>query len=147
MTTTDVRPDLSLSVDRVIAAAPEKVFNAWLNPEMLAKFMRPGPDMGAPDVTTDAKEGGGFEIIMKAGDQDLPHRGTYKKIDPHSQIIFTWESAFSPTESEVTLDIRPEGDGSHIRLTHVTFYDEEKRDNHEGGWTQILATLDSALAA
>lgn len=147
MTTTDVRPDLSLSVDRVIAAAPEKVFNAWLNPEMLAKFMRPGPDMGAPDVTTDAKEGGGFEIIMKAGDQDLPHRGTYKKIDPHSQIIFTWESAFSPAESEVTLDIRPEGDGSHIRLTHVTFYDEEKRNNHEGGWTQILATLDSALTA
>jgi len=147
MTTTDIRTDLSLSVDRVIAAAPEKVFNAWLNPALLGKFMRPGPDMDEARCSTDAREGGTYEIIMKAGDQEIPHKGTYKKIDPHSQIIFTWESAFSPAESEVTLDIRPEGDGSHITLTHVTFYNEETRDNHQGGWAQILATLDSALAA
>ncbi|MFY0595946.1 MAG: SRPBCC domain-containing protein [Cognatishimia sp.] len=147
MTTTDIRTDLSLSVDRVIAATPEKVFNAWLNPALLGKFMRPGPDMDEARCTTDAQEGGTYEIIMKAGDQEIPHKGTYKKIAPHSQIIFTWESAFSPAESEVTLDIRPEGEGSHIRLTHVTFYDEETRDNHQGGWTQILATLDSALTA
>jgi uncharacterized protein YndB with AHSA1/START domain len=146
MTTTEIRRDLSLSVDRVIAAPPEAVFDAWLNPQMLARFMRPGPNMDAPDVTNDAQEGGRFEIIMKAADQEIPHHGTYKKIDPHSQIVFTWESPFSPAESEVTLDIRPEGSGSHITLTHVTFYDEEKRDNHAGGWTAILETLAATLS-
>lgn len=146
MTTTEIRRDLNLSVDRAIAAPPEAVFDAWLNPQMLARFMRPGPNMDAPDVTNDAQKGGRFEIIMKAADQEIPHHGTYKKIDPHSQIVFTWESPFSPAESEVTLDIRPEGSGSHITLTHVTFYDEEKRDNHAGGWTAILETLAATLS-
>lgn len=143
--TTETRPDLRLSTDRVIAAPVEKVFNAWLDPEMLARFMRPGPDMSVPSAKSDAREGGHFEIIMRAGDQDIPHQGIYKKIARHSQIVFTWESAFSPADSEVTLDLRPEGDGTHITLTHVTFYDEEKRDNHLGGWKNILEALSEAV--
>ncbi|MGH1446423.1 MAG: SRPBCC family protein [Cognatishimia sp.] len=143
--TTETRPDLRLSTDRVIAAPVEKVFNAWLDPEMLARFMRPGPDMTVPSAKSDAREGGHFEIIMRAGDQDIPHQGTYQKIARHSQIVFTWESAFSPADSEVTLDLRPEGDGTHITLTHVTFYDEEKRDNHLGGWKNILEALSEAV--
>lgn len=143
--TTETRPDLRLSTDRVIAAPVEKVFNAWLDPEMLARFMRPGPDMTVPSAKSDAREGGQFEIIMRAGDQDIPHQGIYKKIARHSQIVFTWESAFSPADSEVTLNLRPEGDGTHITLTHVTFYDEEKRDNHLGGWKNILEALSEAV--
>lgn len=145
MTTTEIRRDLSLSVDRVIAAPQEKVFNAWLDPKMLARFMTPGPDMTVPKATSDATEGGRFEIIMQAGDQEIPHGGTYKKIDPHSQIIFTWESAFSPSESTVTLDFKAQGDATHVTLTHETFYDEEKRDNHKGGWTVILEALAAAF--
>jgi len=29
----------------------------------------------------------------------------------------------------------------------VKFADEETRNNHEGGWTGILASLDGAMAA
>lgn len=145
MTTTEIRTDLRLLVDRVIAAPPEQVYNAWLNPALLAKFMRPGPDMGTPEVSNEPREGGRFEIIMKAGDERLPHHGTYKTLTPHSQIVFSWESAWSPSKSEVTLDIRPESTGSHITLTHVTFFDEGKRDNHQAGWGQILIALDETL--
>ncbi|MDC0737391.1 SRPBCC family protein [Cognatishimia sp. SS12] len=144
--TTDIRKDLHLSVDHVINAAPEVVYNAWLNPETLAKFMRPAPGMGAPKVSNDPREGGAFEIIMSPGDQHLPHRGIYRKLSPHDQIVFTWESAFSPAGSEVTIDLRPEGDGTHVTLTHVTFFGEEERDNHQQGWAQILATLAETLA-
>ncbi|GAA6207701.1 hypothetical protein NBRC116601_09940 [Cognatishimia sp. WU-CL00825] len=146
MTMTKANTDLRLSTDRVINAAPEKVFNAWLDPELLARFMRPGPDMSVPSAKSDAREGGTFEIIMRVGDNDLQHAGTYREISPNNRIVFTWESAFSPAESEVTLDLKPQGDGTHITLTHVTFYDEEKRDNHLGGWSRILETLAAELA-
>ncbi len=145
MTTTEPNTDLRLTTDRVIKASPEKVFNAWLDPKMLARFMQPGPDMTVPKASSDATVGGGFEIVMRAGDQDIPHKGTYREISPHDRIVFTWESAFSPAESEVTLDLRPDGAGTHITLTHVTFYDEETRDNHNGGWMNILATLASVV--
>ena len=143
MTTPDIRRDLSLTVERVINAPAEKLFNAWLTPEMLKKFMLPGPDMSLPVAKVDAREGGRFELIMRAGDDDLPHSGTYKKINPHSQIIFTWESAWSPAESEVTLDFTPQDTGTKVTLTHQTFYDQEKRDNHEAGWGAILMAMDA----
>lgn len=137
--------DLTLTVERTINAAQEDVFNAWLNPEMLKKFMTPGPGMTVPRASTDAKKGGRFDIIMQGGDNELPHAGTYKEIDPHSRIVFTWESPFSVDDSTVTLTFAPEGEGTHVTLSQVRFLDAETRDNHEGGWKSILNALDAAL--
>lgn len=37
--------DLSLTCSRVIKASPEQVYNAWLDPAIMTKFMSPGPTM------------------------------------------------------------------------------------------------------
>lgn len=139
--------DLNLTVERTIKAAPADVFNAWLDPDMLRKFMMPGEGMTVPKASNDPKEGGRFEIVMQAGENEIPHAGTYREISPHDRIVFTWESPFSVDDSTVTLDFKPAGDGTHVTLTHIRFADEETRDNHKGGWNGILATLDAALAA
>ena len=81
--------DLSLTISRKINASPEVVFNAWLDPEMLARFMLPGEGMSVPSAKTDPVEGGRFEIVMRAGDQDMPHKGTYTEISRHSRLAFT----------------------------------------------------------
>lgn len=139
--------ELKLQVSRVLEHPVDKVFNAWLDPNMLAKFMIPGPDMTVPEATTDARVGGRFRILMRAPKAgDLPHQGTYRKISPNKQIVFTWESPFSKLEdSTVTLDFAPEGAGTRLTLTHVRFESEESRDNHQGGWTAILAAMENAL--
>ena len=57
--------ELELTVNRRIAAPREKVFNAWLSPATLAKFMRASSDSTGPsDVSTDAVKGGRFSILM-----------------------------------------------------------------------------------
>ncbi|WP_108815933.1 SRPBCC family protein [Loktanella sp. Alg231-35] len=139
--------DLTLTVERTIKAAPEKVFDAWLRPEMLQQFMLPGEGMTVPKASNDPREGGRFELVMQAGDQEIPHAGTYHKIDPHNCIVFGWESPFSTDGSTVTLDFKPVSGGTHLTLTHVRFPDVESRDNHAGGWGNILAALDARLAA
>ncbi|AKO95742.1 MAG: SRPBCC domain-containing protein [Marinovum algicola] len=139
--------ELTMQVERSIAAPREAVFRAWLDPEMLRRFMLPGQDMTVPRADVDAREGGRFEIVMRAGDKDMPHAGTYREISPHERIVFTWESPYSTeTDSEVTLEFAPEGDGTRVTLTHVRFPDAEMRDNHKAGWSAILAALDTALA-
>jgi len=138
--------ELSLNVSRTINAPAEALFNAWLDPDMLARFMLPGKGTTVPKAATDPVEGGRFDIMMKAGDQELPHAGTYKKIDRHSKIIFTWESPFSVDGSTVTLDFKPVDGGTEVNLHHVKFPTEESRDNHEGGWKSILAKLDEAVS-
>lgn len=137
--------DLTLTTERKINAAPETVFNAWLDPEMLRRFMHPGEGVTVPSAKSDAKVGGRFEIPMDTGENVLLHQGTYLAIDPHERIVFTWESPYSPADSEVTLTFTPEGGGTLLRLTQVRFLSEEMRDNHEKGWGEILAALDSHL--
>lgn len=144
--TETVTPDLRTTTQRTIAASPEAIYNAWLDAEKLARFMRPGPDMTVPHAKTSAQEGGCFDILMKVGDQEIPHSGTYLTLTPHSKIVFTWESPFSTEGSTVTIDMAPAGSGTEVALTHIRFPSEESRDNHAAGWARILETLDGELA-
>ena len=138
----NVEADLKMETSRVINASPETLFDAWLDPSMLAKFMTPGPDMSVPEAKTDAREGGRFLVVMRAGDQDLPHEGTYKVIDRPNRLAFTWESPMSTMEdSTVTIDFAPVDGGTKLTLSHVRFPSEESRSNHEAGWGRILDTL------
>ena len=136
--------DLTLTVERNIAASPAVVFAAWLDPALLARFMTPGPGMTVPRAETDPRVGGRFDIVMKAGDQEIPHWGVYSEITPNSRLSFTWQSPFSVDDSEVTIDFTPDGDGTHVRLAHVKFVDAASRDNHRGGWVSILDALAQA---
>lgn len=137
--------ELTLTTERTINAAPKDVFAAWLNPDLLAKFMRPNPTMPESPSKTDPVEGGRFEILMNVGDQVIPHSGTYREISPNNRIVFTWESPMSTDNSVVTLDFAPKDGGTHITLNHVRFPNQESRDNHLGGWGHILTALDSVI--
>lgn len=139
--------DLNLTVERTIKAKQADVFNAWLDPQMLRQFMMPAAGMSVPKASNDPREGGRFEIVMLAGEKEIPHAGTYREISPHDRIVFTWESPYSVDNSTVTLTFAPAEQGTRVTLTHVRFSDAETRDNHKGGWDGILETLDAALAA
>lgn len=133
--------DLCLTVTRLIPAPPKRVYDAWLDPKLLARFMLPGSDMSVPEAASDARVGGRFRIIMRAGAKDMPHEGTYLELKPHDRIRFTWESAHSLADSEVTVSFAPEGAGTFVTLTHVKFASEDARQAHEGGWSRILQEL------
>ncbi len=137
--------DLSLTVTRHIDAAPEALFDAWLDPAMLMKIMRPGPNTLCSSAKTDPVEGGRFEIVMGGDGKVLPHAGTYVTIDRPRKLVFTWESPFSIEGSTVTLTFDPAENGTFVTLNHVRFPTEESRGNHEAGWTAILGILEGAI--
>uniref|UniRef100_UPI003B5240C5 SRPBCC family protein n=1 Tax=Roseovarius indicus TaxID=540747 RepID=UPI003B5240C5 len=56
---TATEKDLTLTVERVIDASPETLFDAWLDPETMKRFICPG-DTTVPSATSDAHEGGRF---------------------------------------------------------------------------------------
>jgi uncharacterized protein YndB with AHSA1/START domain len=136
--------DLSLTVSRTIKASPERVFDAWLDPAMMTRFMVPRPDMHVSEVSTDPRVGGRFRVVM-VGDKDYAHEGTYKEITRHTRLVFTWEAPWSAPDTTVTLTFTPEGRATRVDLTHVRFLSEESRDNHGQGWTGMLANLEAKL--
>ncbi len=139
--------ELSLKVSRILKAPVTAVYNAWLNPEMLARFMIPSEGMSVTEVEVDASEGGKFHILMKSPEKPYPHSGEYKKLNPYSQIVFSWESPFSIDGSEVTLNFSEVANGTKIEIIHVKFPSEESRTSHEGGWESILRVLDGVLTS
>jgi uncharacterized protein YndB with AHSA1/START domain len=141
--------DLTLSLKRTIKASPEAVYDAWLDPVTITRFMAGGADQRVTEARTDPRVGGTFRIVMTS-DKDIAHQGVYRDLVPHSLIRFTWESPYSPAESEVTIHLSPVADGTEITLSQVKFLSEGARDGHLGGWTRILdrlaITLDPAHA-
>ena len=134
--------DLTVNLNKTINAPIERVFDAWLDPAMLAQFILPMPGMPEPEVENDAREGGSFSIVMDVGDNKIPHTGTYLIINRPIELSFTWQSPFSVDDSQVTLLLSViDTNTTHIELTHNKFIDEETRSNHAGGWSNILDML------
>jgi len=139
--------DLTVKINKTIHAPIEKVFDAWLNPRMLSKFMLPMPGMPAPDVENDPREGGSFTIVMHAGDDKLPHTGEYLEIKRPDKLVFTWVSHRSVENSTVTLNFTKVDDHkTNISLSHVKFIDEQARSDHQGGWGNILDKIDEVMS-
>jgi uncharacterized protein YndB with AHSA1/START domain len=137
--------DLTLSITRTIPAAPKAVYDAWLDPATIARFMAGGADQRVTEARTDPRVGGTFRIVMTS-DKEIAHQGVYKDLVPHSLIRFTWESLYSPADSEVTIKLAPVAGGTEVSLSQVKFLSEGARDGHKGGWTLILERLASLMA-
>ncbi|OED39399.1 hypothetical protein AB833_15855 [Chromatiales bacterium (ex Bugula neritina AB1)] len=137
--------ELTLTVERIIDAPAETLYNAWLDPQMLKQFMTPDDGVVVSKAEVDAVEGGRYLILMESSERQMPHTGTYLTLNPFSQIAFTWESPFSTDDSTVTIDFKPADNGVRVIINHIKFISEEMRNNHEKGWTQILEVIDTLL--
>ena len=134
--------ELSVNLTKTIQAPIEKVFDAWLDPASLTRFILPGPGMPQPEVENDPREGGRFTIVMHVGEEKIPHSGSYLIVERPNKLVFSWESPYSTDDSQVSLIFtQVDADTTNIELTHVRFINEEARSNHQGGWTNILDKL------
>jgi uncharacterized protein YndB with AHSA1/START domain len=133
-------------VVRELAAARETVFQAWLDPEMLAAFLRPAPGATVVDPRVDAREGGGFQLTMVIGEKHLPVHGRYLRIDRFDRLEFTWLGTGGLDSSVVTLRFESLGPSStRLTLEHVGLPSDELARDHHGGWSEILERLAAAL--
>lgn len=137
--------ELTVNVTHTINAPIEFVYNAWLDPTLMAKFMLPALGVVAVDVSAEPHVGGHFALTMIVNDNRLNHNGEYLILEPYTKMAFTWLSAMSIDGSTVTLKLSEVDGGTHIELTQVKFINEEMRDNHKSGWAAILACLEKAL--
>jgi uncharacterized protein YndB with AHSA1/START domain len=135
-----------LVVRRQMAVPRERVFEAWLDSESLAHWMRPGNFTHAT-VTVDPRVGGGFRIVMEGRTDggDYEHRGEYLAIEPPSLLSFTWISnATDHKPTVVTIEFHERGTGTELVLTHRRLAPKAV-EAHREGWTDIMRLLDEAL--
>ena len=136
----------TVRVSREIVAPATELFDAWLDPEKLSRWMRPF-DTTRSDVRLDPRVGGEFEIVMHTPKGAVPHTGSYQEITRPRRIVFTWNSPFAGDHgSLVTVDFNARGGGTEIVITHERLPSEEMVQAHSGGWSSILERIAESRA-
>ena len=139
----------SLVVRRTIPISRERVFDAWLDPARLARFMRPG-GIVRTTAAVDPRVGGHFRIVMRhAGSEpeEVEHTGEYLLIERPERLSFTWRSVHTDnTPTVVTIEFHERGTSTEVVLTHRGL-PARTTESHRKGWGDILQTLgDKAMA-
>jgi uncharacterized protein YndB with AHSA1/START domain len=145
MTDTQTPTVPALVLRRTYNASRERVFAAWTQPEIAARFMGPG-DVKATDIRMDVRAGGAYSITMLRPDGEaLIARGTYREVLPPERLSMTWtwqeDEPGQEHETLLTLEFNERGGQTELVLTHAQLASVDSRDRHEHGWTLIVDQL------
>ena len=146
MSAVAVKP--SLTIKRRFNAPPEKVFQAWTDPEKVKRWMGPG-EVKVLAANGDLRSGGRYRWLMRTPDnEEHDVSGVYREVIPNKKLVFTWAWKTTPErESLVTVTFKQDGSGTIMTLTHEQFFDEDARDRHQYGWNGAIEKLDKYLTA
>ena len=122
-----MNPDLDLSLDRVIRAPRDAVWNAWTDPATLAQWWLPAP-MSCRVVRLDVVPGGAFVTSMSEdGIEFLPHLDAcFLAVDDGERLVFTnavdsrWRPALAEPAmtAEIVLHDHPDGTDYRVVVQH-----------------------------
>ena len=140
-----VKETRTVSVERRIAAPPEKVFDAWLDREGVGSWLFATPDGTTERVEIDPRVGGRFRIAERRGVDLAEHHGEYVELDRPRRLAFDFWTSFSDVRTRVTVSIAQDGSGSLLTLTHEGVW-ADWEDRTSQGWTMILEGLERWIA-
>lgn len=149
MASTRTSPPTTLRLTRTFAAAREKVFRAWTDPQELKEWWGP-KGYSTPTAEVDLRVGGKYRLGMKK----LPNgdifylSGIYREVKRPEKLVYTWCWEAEPElgVTLVTIEFRDRGHSTEVVLTHELFPTEKARDDHDKGWTSCLDRLATLLS-
>jgi uncharacterized protein YndB with AHSA1/START domain len=134
-------------------ASAERVYDAWLDPEMVRQWMgdalrKFGLEGDIRRIEIDPRVGGKFFFSDMRDGTEARHWGVYLQLDRPHHIVFTWivDESEEDNPSMVTLTITPETDGCTATIVHEM--DAQWIDyltQTESGWSRMLNEVDRLL--
>ena len=152
-------PELDLVLEREVPIAPELVWRAWTEPELLMQWFTPAP-WRTIEAEVDPRPGGVFRTVM-AGPDGEGGGGTGCVLEAAPSRRFAWTGALLPGfrpavpsgEFAFTafIDLEPTGTGTRYRAT-VKHADRAGRETHEqmgfeAGWGAALDQLVALMSS
>ena len=134
-------------VQRVMPAAPDVVFDQWLDPESLAEWMCPRP-VRCVAIDLEPRVGGRVRFDIDDLGSLVLITGRFLAIDRPRLLRFTWNASDWPDptmDSVVTVAFEPVGaDQTLMSIQHSAlpsaFFDE-----YDSGWAQVCDQLAAVL--
>ncbi|MEZ4449197.1 MAG: SRPBCC domain-containing protein [Nannocystaceae bacterium] len=129
----------SLAFEVELRHAPEKVWRALTNPELLAEWLLPAVGLKLEPGATFA-----FQAEPQPG-WDGVVNCRYLEIEAHRRIRWAW--VVGDIDTEVTFTLTPTASGTHLALVHSGFRADQKQ-NFGGaryGWRMMGGKLIALL--
>jgi uncharacterized protein YndB with AHSA1/START domain len=125
---------VKITVQTVVKAKPEAIWQAWNNPEDIKQWNAASADWHTTRSSVDLREGGQFSARMEAkdGSMGFDFAGTYTRVVPQQLIEFRIGDG-----REVKVEFAKNADGVLVRET----FDAEGQHDPEfqrRGWQAIL---------
>jgi uncharacterized protein YndB with AHSA1/START domain len=131
----------SIQVSHRYTASAERVFDAWLDPELVRRFLFATPTGEVVRCDIDAQVGGRYSIVDRRDGEDVEHHGEYREIDRPRRLVFTLTvPKYSSLTAVIVIEIEPADGGCEVTLTQESVPMEWAEQSREG-WTMILETL------
>lgn len=139
----------SVRLSRQLSAAPERIFDAWLNPEEARIFLFAGPIEDAIRSEIDARVGGGFRIVTHSDGEEVEYAGEYLEIDRPQRLVFSlFVERYAQRDDRVIVELAPVAKQSLLVLTHeLSLPDPAERSRIQCGWALVLDRLSALCTA
>lgn len=124
---------MKISVETLVVAPIEKVWDAYTNPEDIKQWNAASDDWHTTAASVDLREGGEFSSRMEAkdGSMGFDFAGTYTKIVKHKLIAYS----FGDRAAQVEFSETPKGINVRVKFdSESTHSIDQQRD----GWQAIL---------
>lgn len=149
MDTDQSQQNTKVTIVKAFDSPPEQVFDAWLDTEMIGRWMF-GPGVRDEEIVnleSHPEKGGTFSFVVRRGDEELNHLGTYLEIERPVRLVFTWGvKSESEDESVVTIELESTENGCRLTLTHTLDPKwAEYTDRTREGWSHMLDKLKKIL--
>lgn len=138
-----------LVVTRGFAAAPERVFDAWLDAESIAQWLFSTPGGVMERVAVTPRIGGGFEVFERRGNALAEHYGTFVALERPRLLAFDFRASAEGAATPVTVAFEADAGGCLVTLTHEldAAWAAAHSERVRAGWAGILDGLGRALQA
>jgi len=144
------RDGRTLTMTRRFAAPRERVFAAWTDRALVARWFGP-VDVTCTIHQWDARTGGAYSLTMHDADgDDMPLAGVFREIVPPERLVLTWvwgKGALAGRLTVLTLDFEAAGDATILHLSHALLPDDDWAHKHRTGWNSCFDSLNATLAA
>jgi uncharacterized protein YndB with AHSA1/START domain len=125
-------------ITRLLRASPDRVFEAFTDPLLLARWMSP---VGHAIAEVEARPGGRLHVTMVGEGQRIEHTGEYRELVSGRRVVFSWLSPYTgPEPSIVTVELEGREGGTQLTLTHEAL-PADAVESHAGGWGRMLDRL------
>jgi len=109
----------TIRLHRVLRAAPEKVYRAFLNADAMAKWLPPN-GFTAKVHQMDAKVGGSYKMSFTNFSTGKSHSfgGEYLELTPHERLRYTdkFDDPNLPGEMQTTITLKPVSCGTDLNI-------------------------------